>query len=81
MKCLVTEEVVHATIEVILSDKKSYNKSLNYAIAYCRAAQKLSGYALYVQCLYVLSNIQYWRHPEAKKTREVLKSFIKEREV
>ena len=60
-------------IKTILSDKKSYTTSLNWAIDYCRAAQRLTGKALQVQCLYILNNITHWRHPLAKEVRIALK--------
>lgn len=73
------EREVKAAIRVILSDTDSYSKSLNYAVNYCKAvfSQEMSGYELKVQCLYILSNISHWRHPEAKRVREVLKKFSK----
>jgi hypothetical protein len=70
-----TEEEVKKAILVILSDKKSYPKSLNYAVGYCQNALSLFGHDLYVQTLYILNNISHWCHPEAKAVREVLKSF------
>lgn len=71
-----TELEVKEAIETILSDKKSYNKSLDHAVNYCRYALSLKGEELRVQCLYILNNISYWRHPEAAKVRKVLKSFV-----
>ena len=70
-----TEEQVKGAIEVILSDEKSYAKSLNCAVNYCLTAQSMSGHELYVQTLYILNNISHWRHPEAKNVREILKNF------
>jgi len=70
-----TEEEVKKAVEVILSDKKSYSTSLNYAINYCKAARSMSGYDLSVQILYILNNITHWRHPEAKSVRTILKNF------
>ena len=70
-----TEQEVQRAIEVILSDKKSFKTSLNYAVNYCLAAQSMSGHELYVQTLYILNNISHWRHPEAKTVRDVLKNF------
>ena len=75
MKKKSTEQEVQKAIEVILSDKKSFSTSLNYAISYCIAAQSMSGHELYVQALYILNNISHWRHPEAKAVRDVLKNF------
>ena len=70
-----TEQEVKAAISIILSDKKSYPTSLNYAVNYCRAAQEMTGHELSVQILYILNNISHWRHPEAKAVRMVLKNF------
>lgn len=70
-----TETEVIRAIEMILSDKKSYCTSLNYAVNYCQNALTFSGHDLYVQVLYILNNITHWRHPEAKRVREVLKNF------
>ena len=69
----------HEAIAVILSDKKSYNTSLNYAVNYCKAGlDMLEGSEEFeVQCLYILNNIQKWRHPQAKEVRKVLRSTIK----
>ena len=61
-------------IRIVLSDKKAWDTSLNYAIHYCKEALQMkegSG-AFRVQILYILNNIQYWRHPQAKEVREIL---------
>jgi len=71
----VTDREVHDAIGVILSDRKSYPKSLNYAVGYCRMGLGMCGEELRVQCLYILNNITGWRHPEAKNVRTVLKKF------
>lgn len=70
-----TEEQVHEAVEIILGDRRSYSTSLNYAIGYCLASRRMSGHDLYVQTLYILSNISHWRHPMAKQVRETLKAF------
>jgi hypothetical protein len=70
-----TEQEVKDALRVILSDKKSYDKSLNYAVNYYRAAMQMTGYELEVQTLYILNNITHWRHPEAKSVRTILKNF------
>jgi hypothetical protein len=71
------EKQVHEAIKVILSDKKSYPTSLNYAVNYCLLSREMHGEALKVQCLYILNNITHWRHPLAKSVRQVLKDFTK----
>lgn len=65
----------HEAIKTIISDKKSYPTSLSYAVNYCHQAMNMSPgtEALRVQCLYILNNIQHWRHPEAKAVRIALK--------
>lgn len=68
---------LESALNVILSDKKSYNTSLNYAIGYTRTAFALTGHALKVQLLYILNNISHWRHPEAKAVRETLRRHSK----
>lgn len=73
------EDEVYDSIKCILSDKKSYGTSLNYAVNYCKAAFGMKGEALRVQCLYILNNISHWRHPLAKDVRKVLKEFSKRR--
>jgi len=68
---------VHAAIRVILSDRASYTKSLNYAVGYCQAALCMTGHELHVQCLYILNNISGWRHPQAKEVRKILRACPK----
>lgn len=70
-----SEADVQEAIKTILLDKRSYVTSLNYAVEYCRAAQRMSGHALKVQILYILNNITGWRAPEAKQVRLVLRAF------
>jgi len=71
-----TEVEVKEAIKIILMDKKSYPKSLNYAVEYCRAGLFLTGEALRIQVLYILNNISYWRGKGNKEVREVLKAFV-----
>ena len=71
----ITQEQVKDAIRTILSDRDSYSKSLNYAVNYCRAALGMSGEDLRVQCLYIVSNITRWRHPQAREVRLILKSY------
>lgn len=62
-------------IEIILSDTEKYNTSLNYAVDYCKASRSMAEGTknFNIQVLYILNNIQYWRHPRAKEVRETLK--------
>ena len=62
--------------EIGLSDLKK-GKPNGYALAYARAGIGLEEEALKTQCLYVLNNIQHWRHPDAKGIRETLKDYVK----
>jgi hypothetical protein len=67
---------VKKAIVVILKDEKSYCTSLNYAVAYCSHAMRITDpHEMKVQILYILNNISHWRHPEAKNVRMVLKKF------
>lgn len=73
-----TEDQVKDAIRVILSDKKSYTTSLNWAVGYCEAALDMEGgHWLEVQVLYILNNISHWRHPRAKEVRTILKAYTK----
>lgn len=46
-----------------------------YALSYARVAQYLTGEALRVQILYVLSNTGGWRGEKAREVKAVLKAF------
>jgi hypothetical protein len=75
----VTDADVHACIKTILSDKKAYATSLNYAVDYCKAGLDMTGYTLKVQVLYILNNITRWRHKDAKGIRNILKLYTKQK--
>ena len=66
---------VHDAIKIILSDREHYSSTLNWAVDYCRASLHMDEADLRVQCLYILNNIQRWRHPVAKAVRATLKQF------
>lgn len=68
-----TENEVYDALKVIV--KNSHLKALNYAVNYAKAGIGMTGHELHVQCLYVLTNISYWRGAEAKHTRKLLKDF------
>ena len=72
-----TEKEVKAAIRVILSDRKSYQTSLNYAVGYCQHALHMTGSDLSVQVLYILNNISHWTCLGSKEVRKVLKDFTK----
>ena len=55
----------------------SNEKSLNYAVNYARAGQRMAGHELKVQCLYVLNNMSRWRGDVAKEVRQILKDYSK----
>jgi len=66
----------HEAIRIILDDTKAYRTSLNYAVNYCKAAMNMfpDSSEFRTQTLYILNNIKYWRHPQAKEVRKVLKA-------
>ena len=70
-----TENDVKRAIRTILSDKRAWITSLNYAVGYCRAGLHMSGHELQVQTLYILNNITGWRAPEAKEVRLILRAY------
>jgi hypothetical protein len=72
-----SESEVHDAIDVILADRTRYDTSLNYAVNYCVASMHMSGEALRVQCLYIVNNIEAWRHPLARRVRRCLREFCK----
>ena len=72
---MIDEKEVKDAIKVILLDKDHYATSLNYAINYCNYALDMTGEELRVQCLYIISNITYWRHPKAKEVRNIIRAF------
>ncbi len=48
-----------------------------YAKAYAKAGLGMNGRVQQVQALYILNNLQYWRHPDAKAVRATLKEIGK----
>jgi len=69
-------EKAREAVEIILSDRKSYSKSLNYAVNYCSYFMGINDEKeAKVQALYILSNISGWRHEKAKEVRATLKKF------
>jgi hypothetical protein len=79
MKKKITERDIQKALDVILSDVQSYGTSLNWAINYVAHAKKANGEELKTQCLYILNNIRYWRHPKAKEVRKILRDFTKQK--
>jgi hypothetical protein len=69
----------HEAVREILKDIKSYRTSLNYAVGYAQEELRLplGSQDSKVQCLYILNNIQHWRHPKAKEVRVALKAEAK----
>ena len=73
-----TLEQVKRLVTVILSDRKNYSKSLNYAIGYCQYFMAIDNEEeARVQALYILNNLSSWRHERAKEVRDGLKKFAK----
>jgi len=72
-----TSTEVKDALRIILTDRDSYSKSLNYAVNYCREALRMDDADLRMQCLYILNNISRWRHPQARKVRTILKAYCK----
>lgn len=60
---------LHQACEMILNSKAN-----GYAKTYAQHGLSVSTvHEARVQALYILNNIQHWREPEAKDTREALK--------
>lgn len=55
----------------IISDPKADG----YAKTYAKAGVGMTGKEARVQALYILNNLQYWRHPDAKAVRATLKEI------
>ena len=72
---MVTEKEVKDALQSIIDNRQA--KALNYAVNYARDGLLLTGEALHVQVLYVLSNMTGWRGITAKEVRTTLKEFTK----
>ena len=73
-----TLEEAKKLVMVILSDRKNYSKSLNYAVGYCQYFMTIDNEEeARVQALYILNNLSSWRHERAKEVRDGLKKFAK----
>ena len=72
---MVTEADVKKALQVIVDNRQQ--KSLNWAVNYAREGLLMTGEALRVQVLYILSNITGWRGVVAKEVRMTLKEFTK----
>ncbi|MHA1481906.1 MAG: hypothetical protein ACTSQA_00525 [Candidatus Heimdallarchaeaceae archaeon] len=75
LNAVILEPEVKKALQLVVMNPDK--KVSNYAVSYAILGEQMSGYELYVQCLYILSNIQYWRHKEAKKVRKVLYKYKK----
>ena len=73
-----TADDVREHLWIILGDEASYNTTLNWAIQRCKMAYEAPDHELKDRLLYILGNITYWRHPQAKQVRNVFKQYIKE---
>lgn len=58
-------------LRLILSDPKADPYAKTYAQA--GLAMETSSHEFRVQMLYVLNNLRFWRHPDAKEVRKILK--------
>lgn len=66
--------------QVLDSDREK--ASLAWAVNYVRygkvmLATDAADADIKTQILYILNNISHWRHPDAKRVREILKAFVK----
>ena len=66
---------VKEALEAVCSEQKD-----GFAKTYASAAldYNMIGHELYVQCLYVLSNLQYWRGARAREVKAILKGVSKQ---
>jgi hypothetical protein len=56
--------------------RNKHKQALNYAIGYAEAGVYMNDpHEAYVQSLYILNNIRYWRGPDAKRIRTLLKNM------
>jgi len=55
------------------------NVGSTFVLGICpkRTGNMMEGEELYVQCLYILSNLSHWRGPRAKEVKEILKKVPK----
>lgn len=74
------KELKDALKKVLTLDDSGFK---DYAKAYAKAAlnspvthYEMEGEGLKIQVNYVLSNLGYWRGPEAKATKAVFKKFL-----
>lgn len=70
-----TESDVHNALSVIIDNRD--DNALNYAIVYAEYGLDMTGYDLKIQCMYVLSNMAYWRREGNREVRDVLKRFVR----
>ena len=61
--------------QIILADPKADP----YAQAYANRGIGMEGEMRRVQALYIMSNLEKWRHPQAKEVRALLKDLGKKR--
>lgn len=76
---MVTEQEVKEALRCIMDNRTV--KALNYAVNYAKEGLLQTGETLRVQCLYVLENMKAWRGEDAKRVRETLKTFTKQKQL
>lgn len=71
----VTLEAVYRAMKTIVAECKDVSARI-----YAAAVQKhqLKGYDLYVQIMYVQTNMGLWKGDKARETKAVLKQWMKE---
>ena len=74
---MVTEADVKKALQVIIDNRQQ--KPLNWAVNYAREGLLMTGETLRVQCLYILGNMTSWRGEDAKRVRNTLKAFVKQK--
>jgi hypothetical protein len=76
MKTHTTITQFHEACKTICRNRDK--KALNYAVGYAKAGCFMNDpHEVYIQSLYILNNIQYWRGDEAKRIRKILKNVEK----
>ena len=74
---MVSELEVKEALQCIVDNRQT--KALNYAVNYAREGLLLTGETLRIQCLYILGNMTSWRGEDAKRVRDILKEFTKQK--
>lgn len=70
------EDKVREAFQEVLD--KAQGGFADYAKAYARAGLLMTGEDLMYQVPYVLSNLQHWRGEDARRVKDVFKTYLKE---